>query len=147
MPILKDIKKHKLILDTHVLIWVMTGNSMIKEHFRKNLKIALHDDRALVSTLSFWEIGMLVQKNRISLDMDPMEWTNQVLETEGLQTCDLTPEIAINSTRLCGVVHGDPIDRMLIASAQEENATLVTCDSKILEYGKSNLLSVHNPTK
>ncbi|MDX8431581.1 MAG: type II toxin-antitoxin system VapC family toxin [Candidatus Algichlamydia australiensis] len=147
MPVIKEIKKNKIILDTHILIWTMTGHSMLKKHFRDSLKVALLEQRVLVSPMSVWEIGMLVEKKRLSLDMDPMEWVDQALDSAGINICELTPKIAIQSTRLAGEVHGDPVDRILMASAQEQNAALVTCDNKILEYGKGKLLTVHDPTK
>jgi PIN domain nuclease of toxin-antitoxin system len=57
----------------------------------------------------------------------------------------MTPKIAIQSTRLPGIIHGDPADRILTATAHEENAVLVTCDEKLLKYGEENFISVYNP--
>ena len=57
----------------------------------------------------------------------------------------ITPRIAIQSTRLPENAHGDPADKILIATAHECNAVLVTHDQKILEYGKGRFIYVYDP--
>ncbi len=147
MPVLKSIKRHKLLLDTHVWLWALTGNSKLTEKFAQTFDKILGTHGIFVSPMSVWEIGMLVEKKRIEIDMDVLDWVNQALEEAGLQVCPITPRIAIQSTRLPGNVHGDPVDRLLIATAHEENAVLVTCDEKILEYGIGKFISVFDPSK
>ena len=58
-----------------------------------------------------------------------------------------TPRIAIQSTRLVGEVHGDTIDRLVMATASEENVILVTCDKKMLKYAAGKFISAHNSCK
>ncbi|MEI6243329.1 MAG: type II toxin-antitoxin system VapC family toxin [Chlamydiota bacterium] len=145
MPILKEIKKHKILLDTHVWIWAMMGDSCLSESFRQTFERVGKTHGILLSSMSIWEIGMLVQKKRIEIDMDVLDWVERALGLSGLDLCPISPRIAIQSTRLTGDVHGDPVDRLLIATAFEENAVLVTCDHKILEYAKSNCFSAFNP--
>ncbi len=79
--------------------------------------------------------------------MDVLDWVEQALDTPGIQLCPITPRIATQSTRLVGEVHGDPIDRLLMATASEENAILVTCDKKMLRYAAGKFISAHNPCK
>lgn len=145
MPIIKEIKKHKLLLDTHVWIWSMIGSSSLKKSFNLTFEKAAKENRILISPMSIWEIGMLVEKKRIEIAMDVLDWVEQALEY-GLVLSDITPRIAINSARL-GKVHGDPIDRLLIATASEKNAVLVTCDRKILHYAKGREIYAFNPSK
>ena len=145
MPILKEIKKHKLLLDTHVWIWSMIGNSKLLKPFQKAFEKASKTHGILISPMSIWEIGMLVEKNRIKIDMDVLDWIEQALDIPGLDLCSITPRIAIYSTKLVGDIHGDPVDRLLIATASEENAVLVTCDQKILKYAKGKFLTAYNP--
>lgn len=146
MPILKSLKRHKLLLDTHVWLWALTGNSKLTKEFAQSFDKILGTHGIFVSPMSVWEIGMLVEKKRIEIDMDVLDWVNQALEEAGLQLSPVTPRIAIQSTRLPGNVHGDPVDRLLIATAHEENAVLVTCDEKILEYGIGKFISVFDPS-
>lgn len=147
MPILKEIKRHKLLLDTHVWIWSMIGDSRLLKSFQQTFEKASKTHGILVSPMSIWEIGMLVDKKRIEIDMDVLDWVEQALDIPGINLCPITPRIAIQSTKLSGEVHGDPIDRLLIATASEENAVLVTCDHKILEYAKGKAISAFNPCK
>jgi PIN domain nuclease of toxin-antitoxin system len=147
MPILKELKKHKLLLDTHVWIWSLLGSKQLAKSFQKAFEQALKLDGVLISSMSVWELGMLVEKKRIKIDMDVLDWVEQALDTPGMQLCPITPRIAIQSTRLVGEVHGDPIDRLLMATASEENAILVTCDKKMLKYATGKFISAHNPCK
>ena len=146
MPILKNLKKHKILLDTHVWLWAMAGSSNLTKGFGVNFEKILKMNGVLISPMSIWEIGMLVDKGRIELDMDVLDWVNQALDIPGTQLCSMAPRMLIQSSRLPGDIHGDPVDRLLIASAYEYSAVLVTCDKKILEFGKSKFITVFNPS-
>jgi PIN domain nuclease of toxin-antitoxin system len=146
MPIIEDLKQHKLLLDTHVWIWVMVGNTNLKSSFRKAFERSLTMNGILISPISIWEIGMLAEKKRIQIDMDPQEWIDHALDMPGIKLVGISPRIAIQSTRLPGIIHADPADRFLIATAHEENAVLVTCDEKLLLYGKDKFVNVHDPS-
>ncbi len=146
MPIVENLRQHKILLDTHTWLWVMIGDSILKPSFRKAFDNSLKIHSVLISPISIWEIGMLVEKKRIEIDMDTQEWVDQALDIPGIRLSAMTPRIAIQSTRLPGVLHADPADRILIATAHEENAVLVTCDEKILKYGKDKFINVHDPS-
>jgi PIN domain nuclease of toxin-antitoxin system len=88
-----------------------------------------------VSSISVWELAMLETKGRITLSRALDEWVSDALTSKGVHLAQLTPEIAIESSRLPGEAHGDPSDRMIIATARILGATLVTCDEQILRYG------------
>lgn len=147
MPFIKNIQQHKILLDTHVWLWAMVGSSILTKSFTMTFEKALKAQGVLLSALSIWEIGMLVEKQRIEIEMDVLDWVNQALDTPGMQLCPITPRIAIQSTRIPGEIHGDPVDRLLIATAYEENAVLVTCDKKILSYGAGKFIYVFDPSK
>jgi len=78
---------------------------------------------------------MLEAKGRIELKMSCAEWVNQALATPGLSLYPLTLEIAIES-RLPGRFHGDPADRVLMATARTRGAKLLTKDERLLGYGR-----------
>lgn len=144
MPILKKLEQHKILLDTHVWLWVVTGNSSLKPAFRSIFKHSIVQP-ILISPISIWEIGMLVEKKRIQLDRDVEDWIEASLNFPMVQLAAISPRIAIQSTRLPGLIHADPADRLLIATAHEENAVLVTCDEKLLKYGQEKFVTVYNP--
>lgn len=145
MPTVKKLEKHKLLLDTHVWIWLMQGNDCLCLDFRKAIDRCQAFEGILISAISIWEIGMLVNKKKLTLGMETLDWINQTLRLPGIVLVPISPRIAIQSTTLPGEVHGDPADRILIATAHEENAVLATCDKKILDYGNDLFVSVYNP--
>jgi len=129
----------------HVWIWLLQGNTSLTPSFRKAITHSQKQDGVHISAISVWEIGKLVEKNKIQLEMDTLDWVEQALEMPGIKWLPISPRIAIQSSRLPGIVHGDPADQLLIATAHEHNATLVTCDEKILHYGRDRYVSVHDP--
>jgi len=146
MPVVKELKQHKLLLDTHVWIWVTAGNSILSPGMRKIIDRAKEREHLLISPISIWEISMLVERKRIALDMDMTDWLKQWVELPGIMTAEFSFQVALLSNRLPGIIHSDPADRILIASAYEENAVLVTADEKILKYGEDHFISVYDPT-
>ena len=90
-----------------------------------------------VCAISVWEATMLEAKGRLLFNDDCTAWVRRALAAPGLSLFALTPEIAIASTRLPGALHGDPADRLIVATARCCSATLITADSAILAYGKA----------
>ncbi len=146
MPIVKEIKQHKILLDTHVWIWVAQGNPIVAPAARKAIDRAQQREHLLISPISIWEISKLVERKRIILEMDMTDWLKQWVELPGILTADFSFQVAVLSNRLPGIIHSDPADRILIASAYEEHAVLVTADEKILKYGEDPFISVYDPT-
>ena len=126
------------LLDTHIWIWWMVGADPLRSSTaRERIARAIDEESARVSVISLWEVGMLEAHKRISLTVDVETWTRQALNSPGLSLAPLTPDIALASSRLPGEIHGDPADRMLIATARSLGATLVTRDRRILEYSQA----------
>lgn len=123
-----------LVIDTHVWLWLEADPDRLGEPARARIEQAARAGKLWVSVMSVWEIGMLVAKDRIRLSMPVDEWVRQASATPGMQMLGVIPEIALESTRLPDAPHGDPVDRLLMASARLHNLTLVTADEKILAY-------------
>lgn len=145
MPVYKNLKQHKLLFDTHVWIWLMLGNECLSTSFRQAVEKYKEKELLFLSAISVWELGMLVERKRIELEIDCLDWVEQALEGSEITLLPLIPRIAIQSTRLPDNPHGDPADRILIATAHEHRAVLVTHDQKILEYGKGQFIGVFDP--
>jgi len=60
----------------------------------------------------------------------------EALATPGLALAPITPEIALESSRLPGPFHGDPVDRIIVATARRMGAQLMTRDQKLIQYGR-----------
>lgn len=87
---------------------------------------------------------MLAAKGRISLSRPLEDWVQAALRAPGVRILPLSPEIAIGSTRLPGAPHGDPADRVLMASARHLGGELATSDRDIPNYSQSGQLKVLN---
>jgi PIN domain nuclease of toxin-antitoxin system len=131
-----------VLLDTHVLVWLVAGDTRLSLPARQRIEEAAQRNAAWVSAITPWEIGMLVAKDRLALTQDAQEWMEQVLALPGLRLAPLEPAIAVASSRLPGDPHGDPADRIIVATARHHGATLITADDKLLAYGTAGHVKV-----
>lgn len=76
---------------------------------------------------------MLVEKKRIMLERDVLEWLRDAIENTGAEVLPLTPEIAVASTALGDL--RDPSDRLIAATALTHGVPLVTKDERIQRSG------------
>jgi PIN domain nuclease of toxin-antitoxin system len=123
-----------IVLDTHTWLWWISNPELLSEPASQVIEKAVREKSVHISSISSWEVAMLVQKGRLQLSMDVRDW---VLRSEALPFLTFLPvdnAIAVQSTRLPGELHGDPADRIIIATAQFLGAELVTKDNKIREY-------------
>ena len=134
---------NNLLLDTHVLIWLMNGDQSLSKKSQKLIEDARKKGNIFISAITVWEVSMLEQKQRIVLNKPCLEWIKSALHY-GIKLATLTPEIAVESCQLPGYSAGDPADRIIIATARIESLMLLTCDERILTYGKQNLVSTMN---
>jgi PIN domain nuclease of toxin-antitoxin system len=123
------------LLDTHVLIWFVQGNERLGAEARRHIRNALADGEAMASAITFWEISMLTRRGRLSLNQPARTWADALCERSGIGVTDVSREIAIAAGGLGDEIHGDPIDRILIATARHHEAPLLTADRAILGYG------------
>ena len=131
----------QVLLDTHVWLWLISGDEKLtRSPSLPVIKQASSASSLLVSAISAWEVAMLEAKSRVDLEQDCMTWVTQALSAPGLSLVPLTPQIAVASTRLPGGFHGDPADRIIVATARALDATVVTRDRRITEYGERGLV-------
>ena len=132
-----------LLLDTHIWIWYAEGiTGKLKPKTAARIEQSLRDYRLHVSAVSVWEIGLLIAKDRIVLSAPVRDWIQAATALPGLRLLPLGADAALESTMLPGDPHGDPADRLLIAETRVAGLTLVTADSKILDYGKAGHVRV-----
>lgn len=125
-----------LLLDTHYWLWLQAGElARIGTEASASIVRAAAHESLLLSVISVREVGMLESKGRIALRQPIQAWVDEALLTPGLQLVPLTPEIAVESTRLPGEFHADPADRILVATARLLGVPLLTRDSRIRDYG------------
>lgn len=127
-------RRRVIILDTHTLVWWIGGDAQLSRKAINAIRKETPNGRIGIPAISVWEVGMLVTKGRLALGMDLDEWIDTVQAIAGVTVLPLTAKVALESTRLPDGFHGDPADRMIVASARVENAPLVTADRRIRAY-------------
>ena len=120
-----------LLPDTSVLVWFWHGNPRLGADARRAVERAWRNGEAAVSVFSFWEVGMLHEKGRLELPIVLPEWRARLLD-EGLVEIPVDGTIATRAGLLPNM-HGDPADRIIIATALEGHQ-LVTTDRRILNW-------------
>ena len=123
-----------IVLDTHAWIWWVSNPDFLSDKAKQIIDEAVTNRNVLISSISVWEVTILVSRGRLKLTMNPDDW---VAASEALPFFDFVPvsnSIALKSVQLPGVLHNDPADRIIIATAISMGAVLVTKDEKIRNY-------------
>jgi len=134
-------KNSGLLLDTHVWIWLAMGNTTLTPKNRKIIAKFSQARSLFISSISAWEISMLMKKKRITLTTPPLEWINKSISHTGIQCIDVSPDIAIESCNLPGKFHADPSDSLIVATARLNDFCLMTRDEKIIKYSQQHFLT------
>jgi len=121
-----------ILLDTHVLLWLMAGDNKLGRLSRKQIDKAYQKGKLSVSAISFWEISMLQNKGRIELSDSIQSWRKQLLR-QGIIEMPIDGKIGIDSTNIKNF-HADPADRLIVSTAILNDAVLITADGKILAW-------------
>jgi PIN domain nuclease of toxin-antitoxin system len=122
----------KVLLDTHAWVWAEEDDASLGPHTRKQLLRA--ETGIFVSAISTLELAQLMFRGRITLRSPVTQWVRISLENLKAESLELSHEIAAAAYSLPGEIHGDPADRILIATARLLKLTLITADTRILEY-------------
>lgn len=121
-----------IVADTHTLVWLISGDERLGKRARTLLDSALGDEALSVSAISFWEVALLVERGRIDLGSRADLWRRQILDL-GVNEIPIDGEIAITSVTLPSL-HADPADRIILATAQQRSAALITADERLLAW-------------
>ena len=146
-----------VLLDTCAIIFIANGQA-IHRNAQQEIIAAAAGGGILVSPVSAWEIGLLSGRKGIVFQPDPTAWFQSFLAYPGVRLTPLTPEIAIDSSFLPPLPaaaltaigtgsggsprHGDPADRLLIATARALDVPIVTRDRAILTYAQAGHVRV-----
>ena len=128
-----------IVLDTHIWVWWVHGDQKLSLSAVQAIQ-ANESKEIGISAISCWEIAKLVEYSRLSLPCIIEDWFSQALAYPGIKLLQLTPQIAIESTRLTGF-HKDPADQIIVATARIYSCPLITADAKIVSYGNVQTLT------
>ena len=124
----------KYLLDTHTWIWWHMRPRNLSRNVRMLIGNAERYEEILLSAISPWEFSKLLEKGRIGISCDPEDWINTAFDIPKLRLIQLSPILAYRSTILPQPFHDDPADQIIVATAREENAVILTKDQNILAY-------------
>jgi PIN domain nuclease of toxin-antitoxin system len=123
-----------IVLDTHVWVWFVSNPELLSKPAKKAINAAMAQKEIFISSISAWEVALLVDKKRLELTLDITDW---IAKTEKLQFFQFIPvdnSVAVKSVNLPQPLHSDLADRIIIATAITIAASVVTKDEKILNY-------------
>ncbi len=125
----------KLLLDTHALIWIVLGSAM--RSTAVDAVAAAGAGRSLyVSAATAWELGIICQKPALAsvFGRSARDWFSKAVEITRANLVPLDADLMLDVGELPQLIHRDPTDRMLIATARANDLILITRDQVILDY-------------
>jgi PIN domain nuclease of toxin-antitoxin system len=131
-----------ILLDTCAAIWVVEDAPLSRGALDLLAAAADAEVSIYVSPISAWEVGLLVARARLKLLLTPQRWFQRLLEAPGVRLADMSPELLIASSFLPGEPPRDPADRIIVATARDCGATLMTRDRALLKYGEQGHIRI-----
>jgi PIN domain nuclease of toxin-antitoxin system len=122
-----------VLIDTHVWIWISIDDRRSLSKKARKVLIDNPSGNKWISAISCWELAKLVERGRIAFSIPVLHWIRRSLNEQAIQVADLSPEIAVESTRLSGF-HRAPADQIIAATARILDLPLVTADTRLREY-------------
>lgn len=129
----------KILLDTHVWLWMLVAPDRIGEWARE--AIAARENALLLSAASSWEIAIKYRLGKLPLPEPPAKFIPPRLARDGVVPLPIEHAHAAGVADLPDL-HRDPFDRLLVAQAQIEQLTIFTADHNLARYDVACVLVV-----
>ena len=124
-----------LLLDTHAWVWSVENDTRrLGPRARRLVAAADLQERIRISPVSIFEIAALHTAGRLRLSTTVEPWMRQALASPGVRLAEVTPAVAFDAGAIPRTTLPDPLDRLIVATARNLGATLLTADSVILDY-------------
>ena len=121
-----------LLLDTHTALWLMEGSQRLGRKARRACDTALAANDLVVPSIVFFEVGFLLKRGKLKSSVSLRDW-HAAVRALGVRELPFLTEIAIRASEIENLP-GDPVDRIVVASAQVEDAVLLTTDGGLLDW-------------
>jgi PIN domain nuclease of toxin-antitoxin system len=126
-----------LLLDTCSLLWLVSQQTSLSLAAKN--AIMKNSDSLFISAISVFEIGIKYKKGLLIFPMSIESWLQQVMELHGITVLSIDHEIALQATQL-PELHRDPADRIIIATAINQQLSIITPDQHIRAYTQVNTI-------
>jgi PIN domain nuclease of toxin-antitoxin system len=120
-----------ILLDTHVWIWWVSNPDLLSCQADSLINKAMVEKKIYISSISVWEVAMLVVEGRLHLTLDVKDWIRSCESLPFIQFVPVTNAIAFEAVHLPEKSPSDPADRIIIATALALDLVLITKDKKI----------------
>jgi len=124
-----------VVLDTCALIYDALSPKQLGKMARRLIADAEASGQLFCSDISLWEIAMLVQKKRLDPGTDTLSFLRLMIDAHSIRVRPISPDVADLSVSFPPSLNADPADRIIVATAVLEGATLLTCDANLRECG------------
>ena len=121
----------KLLLDTHIFLWVITGDARVSAAQRDAIRSP--DSEVYLSVVSLWEVIIKYQLGKLSLPQSPDVYVPTQRVAHRIMSLAVDEE-SVARVALLPPLHRDPFDRLLIGQALHHDLTFVTVDAAIRAY-------------
>ncbi len=133
----------KVLLDTHVWIGWLLPQTTMSPRERRTLDLAAERSEVRISAISLWEAQMLHAKGRLELPVPLPAWLQAAASPEVVTVMPLDLDVVVALDALPATFHGDPADRIIVATARAHALPLATKDARIRQ---SRLIRLWKPT-
>lgn len=120
-----------VLLDTHMWVWWLTPDSPLSRRERVALDRLGERRELCLSAISLWEAQMLHHKGRLELPIAFADWLEQAADERMLSLVPLDTNVVLALDALPKSFHGDPADRLIVATARSRQWPLATHDAAI----------------
>jgi PIN domain nuclease of toxin-antitoxin system len=122
-----------ILLDTHVLIWLLIAPEKLSSKARKAILTARKSGSLALSAISLWEIAWLAENKRIAIDVSVESFLKKC--ASWVEVLPITEAIAVRSVQFPDSYPKDPQHRLIGATAIVEGIRLLTNDAQIARSG------------
>ena len=121
----------RAVLDTHIWVWWLTGDPALTARERTALDGAANAGDLCLAAISLWEAQMLHARGRLSLPVPLPDWLQRAAAPPVVTVLPLDVQVVTTLAKLPERFHGDPADRLIVATARAHQLPLATHDTRI----------------
>ena len=125
----------RLLLDTHTLLWLVSGDAKLSQ-VATDVLIDTNND-LLISPATYWELAIKVGLGKLTLSTTYKDYVSRAVAGYGITIIDITFDDCVRYEALSfpHVKHRDPYDRMIVVHALRHSLSLVSIEDKLDGYG------------